>query len=222
MATGRSRLQMAHTTILTPSRLPGTTLKHSSLNQMRILRIAGLSLLISITASRESIAQKTFALGVGGGTAIPAGKLSNAQNTGYNAVVVLAIGTADLPIGIRIDGIYNNFPHPSLPPVAFAGLGSVASSSNLRIMGVLGNIIYTFPGSSAKPYVVVGGGLYNLKADAAGAKSANNFGFNAGLGATFGLGPITAFLESRYNTISRAEARGGVVQFIPVTLGVIL
>jgi hypothetical protein len=191
------------------------------LKQMQILRIAGLSLLISIVLSTESIGQKTFSHGVGGGAAIPAGKLSNAQITGYNAAVVLAIGVADLPIGIRIDGIFNNFPHPSAPTVAFAGLGSVASSSNLRVMGVLGNVVYAFPGSTAKPYVVIGGGLYNLKADASGAKSANNFGFNAGLGATFGLGPITAFLESRYNTISRAEAKGGVVQFIPITLGVI-
>jgi len=53
----------------------------------------------------------------------------------------------------------------------------------------------------------------------AGAKSQNDFGFNAGLGATFGVGPIAMFFESRYHSISRNAAKGGVIQFVPITLG---
>jgi Outer membrane protein beta-barrel domain len=184
---------------------------------MQLLRISGLSLLISVAVSTKVIAQKTYALGVGGGAAIPAGKLSDVQKTGYHGLAVFAIGLADLPIGVRIDGIYNKFRHSNVLSVQ-AGF---PSSSNLRIMGVLVNLVYAFPGSTSKPYVVVGGGLYNLKADAAGARAENNFGFNAGLGATFGIGPFAAFLESRYHTISRTAAKGGVVQFVPITLGVI-
>lgn len=183
----------------------------------QVLRTAGFSLLISVAVATNAIAQKTYALGVGAGAAIPAGKLSDTQKTGYNALAVLAIGIADLPIGIRIDGIYNNFLHTNIQ----SPQGTLPSTSNLRIMGVLGNLIYAFPGSTAKPYIVAGGGVYNLKADVPGAKAENNFGFNAGLGATFGLGPIAVFLESRYHTISRTVAKGGVVQFVPITLGVI-
>ena len=42
--------------------------------------------------------------------------------------------------------------------------------------------IYSFPGTTAKPYLITGGGIYNTKPDIAGAKSKNDFGFNAGFG----------------------------------------
>lgn len=161
--------------------------------------------------------QRTYALGFGGGASIPVGKLSDAQNTGYNGIVVLAIGVAELPIGVRFDGIYNNLLNNKL--VYPAGSGIV--SSDLRITGALLNLIYAFPGTTAKPYVIAGGGLYSTKADLAGAKAQNDFGFNAGIGATFGLGPFATFLESRYHTISRDAAKGGVVQFIPITVGLL-
>jgi hypothetical protein len=46
-------------------------------------------------------------------------------------------------------------------------------------------------------------------------------GFNAGLGVTFGIGPAAAFLESRYHTISRKDAKGGAIQFVPITVGLL-
>jgi len=33
------------------------------------------------------------------------------------------------------------------------------------------------------------------------------------------LGPIASFLESRYHFISREPAKGGVIHFVPITLG---
>ncbi len=172
----------------------------------------GIALLASLIFSRPAPAQKTYALGVGGGAAIPVGKLSKAQSTGYNGIVALAIGVAELPIGVRFDGIYNNFAHPGTPVA-----GSI--SSDLRVMGVLGNLIFAFSGTSAKPYAIVGGGLYNTKSDVAGAKSENYFGMNAGLGTTFGVGPFATFVESRYHSIARKAAKGGVMQFVPITIG---
>jgi hypothetical protein len=158
-------------------------------------------------------AQKTYALGLGGGAAIPVGKLSDTQKTGYNALITLAIGVSDLPVGVRFDGIYNNLSHPSTPP-------SGGTASDLQVKGVLANLVFAFPGTSAKAYIVAGGGLYNSKPDVAGAKSQNDFGVNAGLGATFGFGPFATFLESRYHSISRSASKGGVYQFIPITFGV--
>lgn len=178
----------------------------------QLFRVLGIALLSSLTFLPSALGQKTYALGVGGGAAIPVGKLNNTQSTGYNGIVALAIGVAELPIGVRFDGIYNNFLHRTAP------IGS-SSSSDLRVMGALGNLIFAFPGTSAKPYVIVGGGLYNTKGDVPGAKSENNFGFSAGLGATFGVGPFATFLESRYHSISRKAAKGGVIQFVPITVG---
>ena len=176
-----------------------------------LIRVAGTALLIFLS-SHSALGQKTYALGVGGGLAIPAGKLNNTQKTGYNGTVALAIGVSELPIGIRFDGIYNMLP---LRTTSAGGL----TSSDLRIIGGLANLIYAFSGTSAKPYVVFGGGYYSVKNDAPGAKSQSDFGFNAGLGATFGAGPFAMFFESRYHSIARKTAKGGVIQFIPITLG---
>ena len=172
-----------------------------------------LAILALLPLSREAIGQRTYALGVGGGAAIPVGKLSDSQKTGYNGIVALALGAPDLPIGVRIDGIYNTFGLRTVP----AG----SSSSDFRVIGGLFNLIFTFSGTNAKPYVIAGGGLYNTKSDAPGAKSKNDFGFNAGLGATFAVGPFAIFLESRYHTISRNAANGGLVQFVPITVGLL-
>jgi hypothetical protein len=169
--------------------------------------------LASSAASSSALGQKTFALGIGGGAAIPVGKLSNTQDAGYNGTLALAMGVAELPIGVRIDGIYNKL----LRNKQLSPGGTV--SSDLRVMGVLGNLIFAFSGTNAKPYVIVGGGLYNTKPDTAAAKSDNYFGVNAGLGATFGIGRFAIFVESRYHSISRKAAKGGVMQFVPITVG---
>ena len=160
-------------------------------------------------------AQKSYALGFGGGAAIPVGKLGDTQKMGYNAIITLAIGVSELPIGVRFDGIYNNLLHPS--QAASGG----APTSDLRVKAALGNLVYAFPGTTAKVYLLAGGGLYNSKPDVAGAKSENSFGVNGGIGATFGFGPFAAFLESRYHSVSRKQAEGGVYQFVPITLGVL-
>jgi len=168
---------------------------------------------MSVALAHSALGQKTYALGVGGGPAVPVGKTSSTQKTGYNGIVALAIGVSELPIGVRFDGIYNTLPLRTAP------VGG-STSSDIRIIGALGNLIYAFSGTSAKPYIIFGGGYYSVKADVAGAKSENDFGFNAGLGATFGVGPFATFFESRYHSISRKAARGGVMQFVPITVGV--
>jgi hypothetical protein len=177
----------------------------------QLIRVVGIVLLSSLV-SRSALGQKSYALAVGGGVAIPVGKLSNTQQTGYNGTIGLAIGVSELPIGLRFDGIYNMLPLRTTP-------SGGSASSDLRIIGALGNLICAFSGTSAKPYIVFGGGYYSVKNDVPGAKSQKDFGFNAGLGATFGVGPFAMFFESRYHSISRNAAKGGVIQFVPITLG---
>ncbi|MGH7652689.1 MAG: hypothetical protein ACREMS_12720 [Gemmatimonadaceae bacterium] len=161
------------------------------------------------------LAQKTYALGIGGGVAIPVGKLRDAQNTGVSGIVALALGVPELPIGVRFDGIYNRFSRTDLTSLQSGS----ASSYGFRIAGILGNLIYTFAGTSTKAYLIAGGGLYNTQLDIAGSKSENNPGLNAGAGLTFGVGPTAGFLEARYHFIRRAPAHGGVIHFVPITLG---
>ncbi len=159
-------------------------------------------------------AQKGYAVGIGGGATIPVGKLGDVQNTGYSALATLALGSPDFPIGVRIDGIYNNLTHAT--PVTVAAAPTVG---DLRVAGALLDLVYAFPGTYAKPYLLAGAGWYGSKVDTTGAKAQNNIGFNGGLGITFGLGPAAAFLEARYHSISRSVAKGGVFQFVPITFG---
>ncbi|MFL5468391.1 MAG: outer membrane protein [Gemmatimonadaceae bacterium] len=179
--------------------------------------LASLLLFLCLALGLPSLAsgQKMYAVAIGGGAAIPVGKLSDTQETGYNAIVAIAIGVADLPFGLRLDGIYNDLGRntSSVPS------GSGGANSNLRVIGGLANLVYAFPGTTAKPYLLAGAGIYNVKAKDAGTKARKDFGFNAGLGATFGFGPLAMFLESRYHSVSRDTANGGVFQFVPVTVG---
>jgi hypothetical protein len=178
----------------------------------QLFRIVGIALFTSLVFAQSAIGQRSYAIALGGGAALPVGKLGDVQTSGYNGIVALAIGVAEFPLGVRIDGIYNTLQSRTVP------VGS-PTSSNLRITGALGNMILAFRGTSAKPYLLVGGGLYSVKSDVSGAKSENHLGFNAGFGSTFGVGPFATFLESRYHTISRKADKGGVAQFIPITVG---
>lgn len=169
------------------------------------------ALLGSFATPTAAYAQKGYAIGIGAGAAIPVGKLGDVQKTGYSALAVLALGSPDLPIGVRFDAVYNNLTR------ATASTG--ATTFDFRVAGALANLVYAFPGTYAKPYLLAGGGWYFSKADTTAAKSQTNFGFNAGLGTTFGFGPAAAFIEARYHTISRTVAKGGVFQFVPITFG---
>ncbi len=179
----------------------------------RLPYLLAVSALASVVFSGQASGQKTYALGVGGGAAIPVGKLRDTQTTGFNGIVALALGVAELPIGVRFDAIYNSFSRKDItsPPTNTYGF---------RIAGLLGNLIYAFPGTTAKSYIVAGGGLYNTKFDIAGSKAENHWGLDAGLGVTFAVGPAASFLESRYHFISREPTKGGVIHFVPITLGV--
>ena len=191
---------------------PGRFQQLSDNSMKQLLRAIPISVSLSLALASAAFGQKTYAVALGGGAAIPVGKLSDTQKTGYSAIAALAIGVAELPLGVRFDGVYNNLR-------ANVRSGTTVNS-NFRVMGLLANLVFAFPGTNAKPYMLVGGGLYNSKPDVPGAKSQNNIGFNAGLGATFGIGPFATFLESRYHSISRNAAKGGVFQFVPITFGV--
>jgi hypothetical protein len=183
----------------------------------RHLQLAAL-LLVGLLGPQSARAQKTYALGLGGGPSIPVGHhLSDTQKAGYNAAVMLAIGVADLPLGLRLDGIFNQFSRRDVLTPQNGGAGV----NSFRVVGAIANLVYAFPATTAKPYVVAGAGYYSTKAIFAGSKADNNWGFNAGVGATFGLGPFATFIESRYHSISRSADKGGVIQFVPVTIGLL-
>src|SRR2546423_662019 len=149
-----------------------------NMNRFTVRRsLLALVLIPALATPTMAHAQKGYALGIGGGAAIPVGKLGDVQKAGYAALLALAVGPPDLPIGIRFDGIYNSLTHSDAP----AG----TTSANLRVAGAIVNLVYAFPGTYAKPYVLAGAGWYSSKAESSAAKTQSNFGFNAGLGTPF-------------------------------------
>ena len=180
---------------------------------MKIRSRLALIILPTVLAAAPAQAQKTYAIGLGGGTAIPVGRLNNTQKAGYNALVVLAIGVGDLPLGLRLDGIFNQFSRRNQ--------AGTAGANPFRVTGGIANLVYAFPGTTAKPYILAGLGYYATKAITPGSTTDNDWGANGGVGATFAVGPFASFVESRYHFISRKPARGGVIHFVPVTIGLL-
>ncbi|HXG72693.1 MAG TPA: hypothetical protein VNJ04_18980 [Gemmatimonadaceae bacterium] len=177
----------------------------------------GVAMLIGVSGyAVPALAQKTYMVAVSGGPAIPVNRFSDSHGTGSTFTGSLAVGLETLPIGLRFDAMFNNFGGRNKGP----GFG-VFEGADGKITAGIANLIITFPGSRAKPYIITGGGLYGVKPDLPDENSKNHFGFNAGLGTTFGLSRFSAFIESRYHSISRSKADGGRLNFVPITFGLV-
>ena len=121
------------------------------------------------------------------------------------------------PVGLRIEGMYARMNEKSqlvaAGPVEFA-----SGTANL----VLGPRAIAF-----RPYFIGGGGFYRLRFTTTEGRAIvkdtqNKFGWNAGGGVSFGLGPLASiFIEARYIRVETDTnfALGNHLTLIPVTVG---
>ena len=140
--------------------------------------------------------------GVAAGAAIPVSDLSDFANTGFNGTVALGFTPAMIPLGVRIDGAYNQF-------------GAKIVSGNLHIASVTGNLVYKMPGATISPYAIGGAGWYNSGSSVG--SSSNDFGWNVGGGISMPLSGFDTFIEARYNQV---QTSGTSTKFIPIVFGV--
>jgi hypothetical protein len=149
---------------------------------------------------------KPFSLGIAGGAAQPMSDLSDGANTGFNGTVAMAINLPFIPVGLRIDGAYNQF-------------GEKVADSKLHIVSATGNLVFRLPSVGVSPYLIGGAGMYIPAVTAPGAASVseNHFGWNAGAGINLPMGFLKAFVEARYNRVSLDNSK---MEFVPVTLGI--
>jgi len=172
------------------------------------LAIAAIAL---VAAPRVSHAQlglvKPFQLGVAGGVAQPMSDTKDAANLGYNATAALGINLPLIPVGLRVDGAYNQFGEKD-------NLGF-----KTRTISATGNVVWRLPSIGISPYLIGGAGLYMVSVTPTGgsAVTENHLGYNAGAGINLPLSVFKAFVEARYNRVS---LNGGSMQFVPVTLGI--
>jgi hypothetical protein len=163
--------------------------------------LAGVAL-ISFEARAQT---STVHFGVAGGVAIPVSGLRDFLNTGFNGTVTVGLNPALIPLGIRLDGAYNQFSFKS-------GLGG----GSLHYTSVTGNLVYKIPGASFSPYAIGGAGWYNAGASGGGGSS-NDFGFNIGGGLSMALSGFDTFIEARFNQVQTA---GSPARYVPITFGV--
>ena len=160
--------------------------------------------LVSFEAGAQ-VVPKSVQLGIAAGASLPVSDLSDVANTGFNGTVTLGFTPTLIPLGIRIDGAYNQW-----------GGKSIIGGGNLHSTSLTGNLVYKMPGATVSPYAIGGAGWYNFGASGGGS-SENAFGWNIGGGIAMALSGFDTFLEARYN---QAQTSGIATKFIPITFGV--
>jgi hypothetical protein len=156
-------------------------------------------------------AQSNTSISIAAGAVLPVGKLKDTQSAGEGGSAGLTFGGADNPFGIRLSVGYDRL-----------GSKTVNGKETLgsHVVSGIGDVIFTFPGTLTKPYLLGGLGGLRMQSDSSGAKSSTRFGFDFGAGMSFPLGSRGAFLESKLQSISQKEAKP--VRYLQIVLGLLL
>lgn len=175
---------------------------------------AALAAVASVASVGEAGAQagsRPFSLGISGGASVPLGDFGDAVDMGFNVTGHLAVQPSVSPVGLRFDVGYNRW--------AVDGL-----DANIRMLSGTANAMFMLPassGSSIRPYVSGGLGLYNggVSGDDVpdDTDSETDFGVNAGIGIDFGLSGLATFVEARYHTVFTEGER---TSYIPIVFGI--
>jgi hypothetical protein len=182
---------------------------------MKSVAVLGVGMVLGASTLRAQGAE--FSLG--GGVGVPLGDFDTAAKLGWHGLAAVSFVPNGWPVGIQIDGSYQQY---NLDDAAFPGFSGL---KNRFIMGT-GNIVFKFKSSEEstfRPYLIGGGGVYNSKIT--GSNDPNDvipggetkFGINAGAGFDFKAGAIGLFLEGRFHDVF---TDGSNTKFIPITLGI--
>ena len=154
---------------------------------------------------------------LGGGTTLALGDFGDAFNNGPHGIAGLAFQPAGFPVGIRIDGMY----HRVSGDEDALGFDDV----NEQIINGTANAVLSLSTSAdtpIRPYILAGGGLYNLKPVGDdvpdGVDGETDFGINAGAGFDYRASDnLGIFLEGRFHLIF---ADPDNLNMLPISLGV--
>jgi len=177
------------------------------LKRTLVLALVASVALVSMPASAQLSLVKPISIGIAGGGSLPMSDFADANKTGYNGTLVVALKLPVIPVGLRLDGAYNRF--------AYKGV-----DGNLQMASATGNLTYNLPSIGISPYLIGGAGMYSWVQSVDGLPSTdreNDFGWNAGAGIKLPLVMFSTFVEARYNRVSVGD---GHVDFVPVTFGI--
>jgi Outer membrane protein beta-barrel domain len=154
-------------------------------------------------------AQMPVEFGLGAGISIPSGTTSNGLKTGWHGTALVQFKPPASPVGFQVDGSYNQ-------------LGFDGGGGKDQIISGTANAVYTFSVASdtpVRPYLIGGGGVYNIKAkpDVGSSFSDTKFGINLGAGFNFKSSGVGLFVEGRFHNVF---VPGSDFHYIPITVGV--
>jgi hypothetical protein len=176
--------------------------------------IAALALGTLLSASALRAQGGEFSLG--GGIGIPTGSFDNAVKVGWHGLAAFSFVPNNAPVGIQIDGQFHQFKFDN------------QTSLKERMLFGTANVVFKFKTSdesSFRPYLIGGGGVYNLKETGSADPgtvlstkgSRTKFGINGGLGFDIKAGGAGLFIEDRFHHVFDS---GGSTNFMPITIGI--
>jgi hypothetical protein len=169
------------------------------------------------TAQAQNSMPVTF--GVGGGVNLPLSNFKDVAKLGFQGTALVGFAPANLPIGFRVDGTYQQNKYDNDFATAFG-------DGKWQTIYGTANVVYTFKTaetSKIHPYLIAGGGVYNLKNKPDTPSTGNpegsdtKFGANAGAGFDMAVGSAKVFLEGRFHNV---VVSGNNQSFVPITVGV--
>jgi hypothetical protein len=165
--------------------------------------------IVALPAAAASQSNTSFSIAAG--AVIPVGKFKDTQSAGEGGSAGLTFGSADNPFGIRLSVGYDRLGGKTVSGKETLGRHALSGTSD---------VLFTFPGTFTKAYLLGGVGEVRLQSDSSGAKADMRFGFDLGAGLSFPLGSRGAFLESKLQSISQKEAKP--VRYLQIVLGLLL
>jgi Outer membrane protein beta-barrel domain len=157
-------------------------------------------------------AQTPVRFGVSGGLSVPSGSTSDGLKTGWNGTALVQFFPASSPVGFQVDGSFHRLSSDD----------NVTVPGHEQIIDGTANVVYEFKTSESsrfRPYLIGGGGVYNLKfkPDVGSSGSTTKFGVNGGAGFNFGTASTSFFVEGRFHNVFVPNSD---LHFIPINVGV--
>ncbi len=169
--------------------------------------------LMALVVSRPALSQSSmnpFSFGVFGGATIPLGDLRDEDGvkTGFNLGGLIQVRQPMWPVGLRLDGQFNRFKPKD-----------ETDDFNFDITSVSLDVVFTpATTSELKPYVLIGPSYFHSSVGAGGLSiSANDWGFNGGVGVSYMLTGFATFAEARYNWIHTDDGSNSI---LPISVGI--
>jgi opacity protein-like surface antigen len=163
-------------------------------------------------AAAPAAAQARGYVGFGAGVAIPTGSFADGNKLGWLGQVIAGITGPNGRLGGRIDGDYSRHSYKG------------TTSGHTGLFGANADVVLNLgtTSSTARPYVLAGVGVYNVKSTGAGGTYASGssftkVAFNGGAGVNIKTGHnMAVYLEGRFISIRSSPSS---FNFIPLSIG---